>query len=218
MIFTVSPTSLHQSPHPSPVTQIPQNINLLRALIRHSPLHPSTTTSRESTRLAAQVAVSVMDAHLAFVSAFPFTRFLGYFSIVTLVECMYHVVPALQEPGCEDMRPSLEASLQTAYDIIQRVAKRHHVAKHALNALDRVGALARVTVEGPAFQSSSNDATEYAPPAQEQFSMAAPDCSSLLADIPYLALSATELGRTVDAGWPTSDDEWQALFATQSIP
>lgn len=202
-----------------------QNVNLLRALIHHSPLHPPSTTTHESTRLAAQIAVSVMDAHLAFVSAFPFTRFLGYFSIVTLVECMYHVVPALHEPSCEDIRPSLESSLQMAYEIIQRVAERCHVARHALSALERVGALARVAVDGAAGGreqgaglSSNGDVATSSGPALDGFPMEPPDCSSLLADIPYLALSATELNRTVDSSWPTTDDEWQALFATQSIP
>lgn len=186
----------------------------------------------ESTRLSSQLAVEVMHAHLAFVEAFPFTRMLGYFSIVALVECMYHIIPALDEPSCEDLHSSLEASLQTAYEIVQRVAKRHHVARHALSALERVGVLSKIDRDkaSPLEESKAcglkpqqGNSTHGGPAptnnaAFDELSSAAPDCSSLFADIPYLALSATEMNRTVDTTWPNSDDDWQAWFATHSIP
>ncbi|KAK4494276.1 hypothetical protein PRZ48_014574 [Zasmidium cellare] len=182
--------------------------------------------------LRALRAMEVMDAHLAFISAFPFTRLLGYFSIVAIVESMFHVIPALDEPSCADVHASLEDSLRTAYDVVQRVAKRHHVARHALSALERVGALSKVNdykdsssagnqppeIKAQQGNEILGDSVATHGATIDEFPTVAPGCSSLFADIPYLALSATELNRTMDTNWPNSDDEWQAWFTTHSMP
>ncbi|KAF2802372.1 uncharacterized protein BDZ99DRAFT_482811 [Mytilinidion resinicola] len=109
-------------------------INLLRMTIRQNPIL-SGESGQEARKLCAVLARDSVEAIAAFANACPGIRPSGYFISTALVECIYHLVYLLKDPGLQTDGSAALESFHSAYQLLVELAGTIEPANHALEAL-----------------------------------------------------------------------------------
>lgn len=112
----------------------PQRLNLLRLTIRQNPLHKTDQNSL-SQNLCVSLASQVIDAIAAFTDSIANIEPCGFFFSTALVECIYHLIFAIQRNPPEAERTSGVDSLKRSYQLLVRFSRTLDTAKRAIRAL-----------------------------------------------------------------------------------
>lgn len=103
--------------------------------IRQNPLHRSDQNSH-CRDICASLASQVIDAIAAFTDSITNIEPCGFFFSTALVECIYHLIFAIQDTSSPADRTSSISSLKLSYQLLVRFSRTLDTAKRAIRALD----------------------------------------------------------------------------------
>lgn len=107
----------------------------MRLTIRQNPLHRSDKNGI-SRNLCASLASQIIDAISAFTDNITNIEPCGFFFSTALVECIYHLIFAIQDSSSASDRSSSISSLKLSYQLLVRFSHTLDTAKRAIRALD----------------------------------------------------------------------------------
>lgn len=107
----------------------------MRLTIRQNPLYKGVQNSY-SRNLCASLALQVIEAIAAFADTITNIEPCGFFFSTALVECVYHLVFAIQDTPANEDRASIVSSLKLSYQLLVRFSLTLDTAKRAIRALD----------------------------------------------------------------------------------
>lgn len=115
-----------------------QRLSLLRLTIRQNPLYRGIQRGnpRSLHGLCASLASQVIEAIAAFTGKITNIEPCGFFFSTALVECVYHLICAVQDAPSPEDRSSIVSSLKLSYQLLVRFSHTLDTAKRAIRALD----------------------------------------------------------------------------------
>jgi hypothetical protein len=139
-----------------------QRINLSRMIIRQNPLWPCQGNS-DMKHFCALVAHDTIEAIALYIWACGRVRPSGFFFITSLVECMYHLMSALQDSALKaDHATALEA-LEIADQVLEDLSK-------TLSSASRARAAIQAIVNPAGDTLANNEETESVQPENDPHS------------------------------------------------
>ncbi|KAF9887218.1 hypothetical protein FE257_010472 [Aspergillus nanangensis] len=110
-------------------------LNLLRLTIRQNPLQRNER-NKLSRRLCASLAGQTVEAIAAFTDSCPSIIPCGFFFSTALLECIYHLIFAIQDAPAHADRASSIESFKLSYQLLVQFSRTLDTAKRAIRALD----------------------------------------------------------------------------------
>lgn len=121
-------------------------MNLLRLTIRQNPIQKREDTKYNS--ICVSLAAQTVDAIAAFTESYPNTIPCGFLFSTALLECIYHLIHAIQGTPTEERTAGVK-SFQLAYRLLEQFSQHLDTAKRALRALNSVVSLASISSSLP---------------------------------------------------------------------
>ncbi|KAL4895010.1 hypothetical protein BDV59DRAFT_174272 [Aspergillus ambiguus] len=110
-------------------------LNLLRLTIRQNPLQRNDR-NKLSRRLCASLAAQTVEAIAAFTDSCPSIIPCGFFFSTALLECIYHLIFAIQDSSARAERNSSIEAFRMSYQLLVQFSQTLDTAKRAIRALD----------------------------------------------------------------------------------